>query len=150
MKSCKTCLRGPDRKSTCKCDDDLSGYLGTFFRSAWDKECFGQYQVGRDVDRGCELCSGLGPCRASTYPQRVVDNTPSPDDHQVGGDHYAKLRVQPWEAMESWLSQSEFCGYLQGNVIKYVARDKDDKLTDLRKAQHYLEKLIQTMESTNG
>lgn len=66
---------------------------------------------------------------------------------QVGGDHYTRLNVQPWAAMESWMTHAEFCGFLRGNVIKYIARDKQDGLEDLKKAQHYLAKLIEVTEA---
>jgi hypothetical protein len=66
------------------------------------------------------------------------------DKRQVGGDHYDKLAIQPWEAMEAWLSHDEFCGFLRGNVIKYIARYRDkDGRQDLLKARHYLDKLIE-------
>jgi hypothetical protein len=68
-------------------------------------------------------------------------------DEQVGGDHYKEKDVQPWDAMQSWMSAEQFEGYLRGNVIKYVARYPDKNgLEDLLKAQHYLEKLISTKE----
>lgn len=42
------------------------------------------------------------------------------------------------------MSREAFCGFLQGNVIKYMCRyRKKDKLKDLEKATHYLEKLIE-------
>ena len=59
---------------------------------------------------------------------------------QVGGDHYRSLEIQPWDAMECWLTKEEFRGFLKGNVIKYMARHKNPEY-DLKKAQHYLEKL---------
>jgi hypothetical protein len=66
------------------------------------------------------------------------------NSHQVGGDHYASKAVQPWEAMESWMSPEAFAGYLQGNCIKYLARYRDKNGTqDLKKCQHYLAKLIE-------
>ena len=68
------------------------------------------------------------------------------NDRQIGGDHYHTCGIQPWDAMESWMTHEQFCGYLTGNIIKYIARHKDDKLEDLMKAQHYLEKLIEVME----
>ena len=72
----------------------------------------------------------------------------SADDYQIGGSHYEKKDVQPWAAMQSWMIDLEFQGFLRGNVIKYVARchDKGKPLEDLKKAQHYLEKLIEVME----
>lgn len=62
---------------------------------------------------------------------------------QVGGAHYTDKSVQPWEAMEAWMSEEQFKGFLKGNVIKYLARcdDKGGKI-DLEKARHYLDKLI--------
>jgi hypothetical protein len=66
------------------------------------------------------------------------------NSHQVGGDHYASKSVQPWEAMESWMSPEAFAGYLQGNCIKYLSRYRDKNGTqDLKKCQHYLAKLIE-------
>jgi hypothetical protein len=63
---------------------------------------------------------------------------------QIGGDHYARKAVQPWEAMEAWMSHEAFIGYLQGNVIKYMARWRDKGgVQDLAKAAHYLQKLIE-------
>jgi len=68
------------------------------------------------------------------------------NDVQVGGTHYATKKVQPWEAMESCMSDEEFCGYLRGNVIKYTMRcnDKGGR-QDLEKAQHYLAKLLEVL-----
>lgn len=68
----------------------------------------------------------------------------SADKHQVGGSHYTELAVQPWDAMQSWMSTEAFAGFLRGNVIKYVARcDAKGGVEDLRKARHYLDKLIE-------
>ncbi len=68
-------------------------------------------------------------------------------DMQVGGTHYKDKRIQPWDAMDAWFSPEQFAGFLRGNAIKYLARC-DDKggLEDLRKAQHYLARLIQHLE----
>ena len=40
-------------------------------------------------------------------------------DYQVGGKHYASKAVQPWDAMEAWMTKEAFAGYLRGNCIKY-------------------------------
>ena len=69
-------------------------------------------------------------------------------DVQVGGDHYKDKAIQPWDAMQSWMSAEQFEGYLRGNIIKYIARYPDKHgLEDIRKAQHYLEKLINLKET---
>lgn len=67
---------------------------------------------------------------------------------QVGGNHYKDKTVQPWTAMESWMTAEQFEGFLRGNVIKYIARYKDkDGLRDVLKAKHYLEKLLECLET---
>jgi hypothetical protein len=69
--------------------------------------------------------------------------------YQVGGEHYRSKKVQPWTAMESWMTPIEFEGFLRGNVIKYIARYRDkDGLKDVYKAKHYLERLVELLEET--
>lgn len=66
------------------------------------------------------------------------------DDLQVGGDHYKNMGVQPWKAMESWMTPEQFAGFLRGNAIKYLARcDAKGGIDDIKKAKHYIEKLIE-------
>jgi hypothetical protein len=67
------------------------------------------------------------------------------NSYQIGGDHYMEMAVQPWTAMQSWMTEDEFAGFLRGNAIKYLARAgrKGDELQDLQKAAHYLEKLVE-------
>ena len=66
------------------------------------------------------------------------------NEHQIGGSHYTSKEVQPWEAMEAWMSAEAFAGYLQGNCIKYLSRYRDKNgIEDLWKAQHYLAKLCE-------
>lgn len=69
-------------------------------------------------------------------------------DYQIGGEHYRSKAVQPWTAMESWMSPEQFEGFLRGNVIKYIARYTDkDGLKDVYKAKHYLERLVELLET---
>lgn len=66
------------------------------------------------------------------------------DSQQIGGDHYKNKSIQPWDVMESWMGKEGFAFYLQGNVLKYISRYKEKNgLEDLKKAKHYLEKLIE-------
>lgn len=68
----------------------------------------------------------------------------SANDRQEGGDHYRSKAIQPWDALRAWMSTEEFRGFLRGNVVKYLARCRDKGgLADLKKAAHYLEKLIE-------
>jgi len=69
-------------------------------------------------------------------------------DSQVGGAHYCSKPVQPWDAMAAWMDPLEFRGFLRGNVIKYLARYRDKGgVEDLRKARHYLDRLIEAEEA---
>lgn len=74
----------------------------------------------------------------------VPDHLPS--SRQVGGDHYRKLSIQPWDFMKAFMTHEQFIGYLLGNVIKYASRNKGDKVEDYRKMQHYVEKLMETIK----
>lgn len=61
---------------------------------------------------------------------------------QVAGTHYKDKAIQPWDYIVS-----NKMGYLEGNIIKYVSRWKDKGgVADLKKAQHYLQKLIEVSE----
>lgn len=79
---------------------------------------------------------------------QVKPFTPSnrADDVQVGGDHYKNMGVQPWKAMESWMTPEEFRGFLKGNSIKYLARcNAKGGVEDVKKARHYIDKLVEVM-----
>ena len=70
-------------------------------------------------------------------------------DRQVGGTHYAQLTIQPWDVLPEWLEGwSPYQAYLVGNAVKYLARAprKGARLDDARKARHYLDELIRTLE----
>ena len=63
------------------------------------------------------------------------------NSRQPGGNHYKKRKIQPWD----FIIQNGI-GFLEGNIIKYVARYKDKNgIEDLEKAQHYLEKLMEVV-----
>lgn len=58
---------------------------------------------------------------------------------QVGGSHYVTKAIQPWEVIEA-----NGMGFFDGNALKYVMRYRDKGgAEDLRKAIHYLEKLLE-------
>lgn len=71
----------------------------------------------------------------------------SANETQIGGTHYTDMPIQPWDFMQSCMSAEQFSGYLLGNVIKYAARHQaKGGVEDLRKARHYLDKLIEVCE----
>lgn len=61
------------------------------------------------------------------------------NDTQVGGAHYKSKAIQTWD----YIAQNEI-PYLEGCAIKYLSRWRDKGgVEDLRKAQHYIQKLIE-------
>lgn len=70
--------------------------------------------------------------------------TSSPSDMsansiQVGGSHYKQQQMQPWDYIAA-----NNLGFFEGNIVKYVTRWRGKGgVEDLRKARHYLDKLIE-------
>jgi len=64
------------------------------------------------------------------------------NDVQVGGEHYRGQVLQPWDAIAAWN-----LGFFEGNIVKYVVRWRvKNGVEDLKKARHYLDKLIELQE----
>lgn len=62
----------------------------------------------------------------------------SANDKQLGGKHY-QLPIQPWDYV-----LANNLGYCEGTAIKYLTRWKNKGgIEDLRKAIHFIEKLIE-------
>ena len=73
-----------------------------------------------------------------------TNKTPSALDNQVGGAHYKEMVVQPWEALEAWLTPAEYRGYHKGVAISYLAREQSKGgMQDIQKAVHHLQRLIE-------
>lgn len=64
-------------------------------------------------------------------------------------DHYRRGAIEPWDFITS-----QGLGFLEGNVIKYIARAGhkagESRLDDLAKAATYLRKLIDTTPHPTG
>lgn len=61
---------------------------------------------------------------------------------QVGGSHYKRLGIEPWDVIDTW-SLEQRLGFYRGNALKYIMRmgSKDEQAQEIAKAQHYLQKL---------
>ncbi len=70
--------------------------------------------------------------------KKQKDPLKDPLAHQVGGDHYKSLAIQPIE----YITKNNL-PYCEANVVKYITRwrDKGGK-KDLEKAKHYIDLLI--------
>jgi hypothetical protein len=68
---------------------------------------------------------------------------------QVGGEHYKKHKIQPWDVWDEY----DLDRYT-ANAVKYLLRGGDKpgntRLQDLRKARHYLDKAIEMEEGSGG
>ena len=70
----------------------------------------------------------------------TVDNVNNPS-------HYGQGKIEAIEYIKDSLSKEEYIGYLRGNIAKYLHRWRyKNGLEDLKKAQWYLERLIEEVE----
>jgi len=61
-------------------------------------------------------------------------------NRQIDGNHYKDMKIQPTEYAEA-----NGLSFAEGCVVKYVSRwRKKGGITDLQKAKHYIDLLIQT------
>ena len=72
---------------------------------------------------------------------KVYDHASDEEEDDIwvkGGDHYKDFKIQP----SQFINQNDL-GFAEGNVIKYICRHtKKDKKTDILKAIHYCEMII--------
>lgn len=69
------------------------------------------------------------------------------NQRQEGGDHYKKMGVEPWDVVDTWPLEQQI-GYYRGGALKYIMRmgSKDESLQEIRKGQHYIQKLIEILD----
>lgn len=61
------------------------------------------------------------------------------NDVQHGGDHYKRYKIQPWDFIIA-----NDIPYMEATALVYLLRWRDKNgVEDLKKAIHYLEKLIE-------
>lgn len=64
-----------------------------------------------------------------------------------GGEHYKKMAIEPWDVIDTWPEEQRI-GFYRGNLLKYTLRlgTKDAAISEAKKAAHYAEKLVETLE----
>ena len=80
------------------------------------------------------LCMACGKSHRNNYvcPHNKETSTL---EKQVGGDHYKKMKYQPWEIISG-----NGYDFFEGNALAYIMRWKEKNgCEDLDKAIHYLE-----------
>jgi hypothetical protein len=61
---------------------------------------------------------------------------------QEGGSHYVNRTIQPWDYISA-----NGLDFFQGSIVKYVTRFREKNgIEDLKKARHYIDKLIEVEE----
>lgn len=69
-------------------------------------------------------------------------------EHVAHPSHYGgDVPYETIKVLEAWMTPEQFTGFCRGNTIKYLSRagKKGDRLTDLQKAQFYLDYEIKTL-----
>lgn len=61
----------------------------------------------------------------------------------INPSHYKTGQIECIEYIEDKLTPEEYRGYIKGNVLKYITREKHKNGDeDLRKAKWYLDRLV--------
>jgi len=61
------------------------------------------------------------------------------NDTQIGGKHYKKFKIQPWDFINA-----NKLSFMQGSIISYLVRFREKGgIADLEKCKHYLDKMIE-------
>lgn len=98
--------------------------------------------------RECEAVPGFTVCRLcldnaverveSITEDRRAQRTDA-NAIQHGGTHYKDKAIEPWD-----YAVANNLDFLEGSIVKYVTRHRDKNgLEDLKKARHYIDKLIE-------
>lgn len=97
--------------------------------------------LGRWLENFAPVEQGLGFFDyPDIYPTPIKDNVNSPS-------HYGQGKIEAIEYIKDSLTKEEYIGYLRGNIAKYLHRWRyKNGLEDLKKAQWYLERLIEEVE----
>lgn len=82
--------------------------------------------------------------RSAFAPEGSIDS-----DMVNSPDHYTHNGIEAINVIEAKLTDEQYQGYLQGSVMKYLLRSnyKGKRKEDLKKAQWYLNKLVDGTDS---
>lgn len=99
----------------------------------------------------CPICNAVVPTGGSCHGVYNIPSPPTVNDtlanaRQVGGDHYTKQAIQPWDVIDTWPLEQRI-GFYRGNLLKYTMRmnDKDAPADNIGKAEHYAQKLAEVL-----
>lgn len=125
----------PDPRINCPLDPGEGYRIINHYKETWQEgDEFYQFDQWRKTDG--EFSPEPG---AIFYHRRAISKPTTVNDIQHGGDHYKTSRIEPWD----YIAANEL-DFFQGSIVKYVSRFRDKNgLDDLKKAGHFLDKLIE-------
>jgi hypothetical protein len=108
-----------------------------------------------DPERGCvrgrrsdesmsDILEEMARMKQEEKQKQPAGSAPSANDYQIGGDHYKKIPgEQHWDRVARL-----GLNYFQAMITRYVERYRHKNgVEDLKKARHFLDKLIELEES---
>ena len=126
-------------------------YYGLTKNKIYDviKKDWTSYEIENDFGKICSYTDGL--FEVVTTDEMTKQNINDILNNVEHPSHYCRGGIECIDAIEASLGKDEFAGFLRGNIIKYVWRYKDKNgLEDLKKAQWYLNKLIEVVKNGNN
>lgn len=102
---------------------------------------------GADVEFALDWCPVCAEERdtaiAEGYAQLALQHD-AVKLQQVGGAHYIKYAIQPWDIIDCY-----GLSFYEGSALKYLLRYRDKNgVEDLKKARHYIDALIAKAEGS--
>lgn len=99
------------------------------------------FDTALDMENSCKTSHSRNKSTASG------DTTEDPSSYQEGGDHYKRMKIQPWDVVDTWPLQQRIGAY-RFSALKYIMRlgEKDNLLVEAKKSKHCCHKLQDTIE----
>lgn len=132
------------QEKLCESEDmtekDYSQYYPDPTKERQFAEELGAENMRVTIERQLRDAANLMPHPGQLKPSRA-------NSRQVGGEHYKKMDIQPWDVID-FAPKEQKIGFYRYNALKYVMRagEKGDFKEDIAKAQHYLQKLLEILE----
>ena len=103
--------------------------------NAWQCGDCGEAPIPSDLD-WCPKCAEEHETSEAELRAKSANNAKL---IQVGGEHYIKYAIQPWDIIDCY-----GMSFYEGSALKYLLRYRDKNgIEDLKKARHYIDKLIE-------
>ncbi|UGB31683.1 DUF3310 domain-containing protein [Metabacillus sp. B2-18] len=84
-------------------------------------------------------------------PEVIKSQNINFEDTPIKPNHYQTGGIEVFDYMKAKMTEEQFEGFCIGNVIKYTSRyHHKNGIEDLKKAQRYLDVLIDFKVSSNG